>query len=471
MTADFFCGQFLTDFMQTSFDSLYPADNTPAAAPVLTVTALNQQVARLLERSFPLTWISGEVSNFTKASSGHWYFTLKDDAAQVRAVMFRGRAQYAGFIPREGDKVEVRALVTLYGARGDYQINVEAIRRAGVGALFEAFLRLKERLGAQGWFDQDRKRALPLFTRSVGIVTSPQAAALRDVLAALRRRAPHVDIVLYPAPVQGQGAAERIAAAIDAASRRAEVDVLLVCRGGGSIEDLWSFNEEVVARAIVSCSVPVISGVGHETDFTIADFSADLRAATPTAAAELAVTPRADWMASLKADAIDIRRAMQRTLADSNQTLDNLSRRLQSPSARIGGQRLQLTALATALSHAVKAPLGEQRYELAQWRSRWQRQRPDVRAWRAEIASQQRHFAAGFASQLRARRHALAALTAQLELLNPQRTLERGYAIVSDSAGHVLRSPQQIKPQDKLTVRLAEGTAEVGVASVQEQLG
>ena len=470
MTADFFCGQFLTDFMQTSFDSLYPADN-PAAAPVLTVTALNQQVARLLERSFPLTWISGEVSNFTKASSGHWYFTLKDDAAQVRAVMFRGRAQYAGFIPREGDKVEVRALVTLYGARGDYQINVEAIRRAGVGALFEAFLRLKERLGAQGWFDQDRKRALPLFTRNVGIVTSPQAAALRDVLAALRRRAPHVNIVLYPAPVQGQGAAGHIAAAIDAASRRAEVDVLLVCRGGGSIEDLWSFNEEVVARAIVSCSVPVISGVGHETDFTIADFSADLRAATPTAAAELAVTPRADWLASLKADAIDIRRAMQRTLADSNQTLDNLSRRLQSPSARIGGQRLQLTALATALSHAVRAPLGEQRYELAQWRSRWQRQRPDVRAWRAEISSQQRHFAAGLASQLRARRHALAALTAQLELLNPQRTLERGYAIVSDSAGHVLRSPQQIKPQDKLTVRLAEGTAEVGVASVQEQLG
>ncbi len=470
MTASFFCGQFLTDFMQTSFDSLYPADNAVSAAPVLTVTALNQQVARLLERSFPLTWIAGEISNFTKASSGHWYFTLKDDAAQVRAVMFRGRAQYAGFIPREGDKVEVRALVTLYGARGDYQINVEAIRRAGVGALFEAFLRLKERLGAQGWFDQHRKRALPLFTRSVGIVTSLQAAALRDVLAALRRRAPHVNIVLYPAPVQGQGAAERIAAAIDAASIRAEVDVLLVCRGGGSIEDLWSFNEESVARAIVSCSVPVISGVGHETDFTIADFSADLRAATPTAAAELAVTPRADWMASLKADTIDIRRAMQRTLADNSQSLDNLSRRLQSPSARIGGQRLQLTALSTALTHAVKAPLGEQRYALAQFRSRWQRQRPDVRAWRAEIASQQRHFAAGLASQLRARRHALGALAAQLELLNPQRTLERGYAIVSDSAGHVLRSPGQIKPRDTLTVRLAEGTASVGVASVQGEL-
>jgi len=447
-----------------------PAESPVAGPPVLTVTALNQQVARLLERSFPLSWIAGEISNFTRASSGHWYFTLKDDGAQVRAVMFRGRAQYAGFIPREGDKVEVRALVTLYGARGDYQINVEAIRRAGVGALFEAFLRLKERLEAQGWFDPQRKRPLPLFTRRVGIVTSPQAAALRDILAALRRRAPHVDIVLYPAPVQGQGAAERIAAAINAASQRAEVDVLLVCRGGGSIEDLWSFNEEVVARAIVTCAMPVISGVGHETDFTIADFAADVRAATPTAAAELAVTPRADWLASINADLIDLRRAMARTLGEASQSLDNWSRRLQSPSARIGGQRLQLTALSTALSHAARAPVNAQRYELAQWRSRWARHRPDVRAWRAEIASQQRHFAAGLASQLRSRRQHLAALSAQLELLNPQRTLERGYAIVSDSAGHVLRKPGEIRPAEVLTVRLAEGTAQVGVASVQESL-
>ncbi|TFW16777.1 exodeoxyribonuclease VII large subunit, partial [Massilia arenosa] len=300
------------------------ADPAYAAPPVLTVTALNQQVARLLERTFPLVWIGGEISNFTRAASGHWYFTLKDDAAQVRAVMFRSRAQFAGFQPREGDKVEVRALVTLYGARGDYQINVEAIRRAGVGQLFEAFLRLKERLGAMGLFDPERKRALPLFARAIGIVTSPQAAALRDVLTALRRRAPHVRVILYPAPVQGQGAAERIAQAIRTASARAEVDVLLVCRGGGSIEDLWSFNEEVVAHAIVGASMPVISGVGHETDFTIADFSADLRAATPTAAAELAATAHADWFASLRGDALDLHRAMQRQLAEANQGLDNL---------------------------------------------------------------------------------------------------------------------------------------------------
>ncbi|HEX8603178.1 MAG TPA: exodeoxyribonuclease VII large subunit, partial [Pseudoduganella sp.] len=324
-------------------------DSAAGQSAVITVSALNQAVSRLLERSFPLTWIAGEISNFTRASSGHWYFTLKDDAAQVRAVMFRGRAQYAGFMPREGDKVEVRALVTLYGPRGDYQINVEAIRRAGVGALFEAFMRLKERLAAAGLFDEDRKRALPLFVRTIGIVTSPQAAALRDVLTALRRRAPHVNVVLYPALVQGQLAAGQIAQAVRTASARAECDVLIVCRGGGSIEDLWCFNDEAVAYAIAECAMPVISGVGHETDFTIADFAADLRAATPTAAAELAATPRADWLASLRADATDLHRAMRRTLNDAGQTLDHQARRLLSPTARIRQQRLAVLALATAL--------------------------------------------------------------------------------------------------------------------------
>jgi exodeoxyribonuclease VII large subunit len=449
----------------------YPeADPAYAAPPVLTVTALNQQVARLLERSFPLVWIGGEISNFTRASSGHWYFTLKDEAAQVRAVMFRSRAQLAGFTPREGDKVEVRALVTLYGARGDYQINVEAIRRAGVGQLYEAFLRLKDKLSAQGLFDQERKRALPLFTRSIGIVTSPQAAALRDVLTALGRRAPHVRIVLYPAPVQGQFAADKIAEAIMTASRRAEVDVLLVCRGGGSIEDLWCFNEECVARAIAACAIPVISGVGHETDFTIADFAADLRAATPTAAAELAATARGDWIASLRADAGDLQRAMERILSEANQGLDNCSRRLLSPSAQIAHQRLKLASMAAALTHAVRAPLGRNGMALAQLQQRWARHRPDVRALREKIASEQRHLNTGLCNQVRQRRHALDALAAQLEMLNPQRTLERGYAIVRDARGQVLRAPGQIKVHEALTLRLAQGSAEVGVASVQSLL-
>ena len=446
------------------------ADSAYAAPPVLTVTSLNQQVARLLERSFPLVWIAGEISNFTRAASGHWYFTLKDDAAQVRAVMFRGRAQYAGFVPREGDKVEVRALVTLYGARGDYQINCEAIRRAGVGALFEAFVRLKEKLTREGLFDEDRKRPLPLFTRSIGIVTSPQAAALRDVLTALKRRAPHVRVVLYPAPVQGQGAAEKIAEAIRTASRRAEVDVLIVARGGGSIEDLWSFNEEIVAREIAAAGMPVISGVGHETDFTIADFAADLRAATPTAAAELAATARADWLASLRGDASDLRRAMERILADASQGLDNVSRRLVSPSAQIANQRLQLLGMATGLTHAVRTPINRSNVLLAQLQQRWARHRPDMRTIRTQLAADQRHLAASMAGILRQRREAFGALAAQLELLNPQRTLERGYAIVSDAKGTVLRSPGQIKARDTLLVRLAEGSAEVSVAGVQDLL-
>jgi exodeoxyribonuclease VII large subunit len=451
---------------------LTPQDADPAyaAPPVLSVTALNQQVARLLERTFPLVWIGGEISNFTRAASGHWYFTLKDDAAQVRAVMFRGRAQYAGFTPREGDKVEVRALVTLYGARGDYQINVEAIRRAGVGALYEAFMRLKDKLSSEGLFDQERKRPLPLFTRAIGIVTSPQAAALRDILTALRRRAPHVRVVLYPAPVQGQGAAEKIAEAIATASSRREVDVLLVCRGGGSIEDLWSFNEEIVARAINAASMPVISGVGHETDFTIADFAADLRAATPTAAAELAATARDDWMSSLENDADDLRRAMERILSEANQNLDSLSRRMISPSDRIAHQRLKLLGMASSLTHAVRAPVNRNGVLLAQLQQRWARHLPDVRSLRALLGSERRQLAASMGSQLRQRREALGALSSQLELLNPQRTLERGYAIVSNAKGKVLHSPGQIRPRDTIVVRLAEGSAEVGVASVQALL-
>jgi exodeoxyribonuclease VII large subunit len=441
-------------------------DSAPAAAPVITVTALNQAVARLLERSFPLTWISGEVSNFTRASSGHWYFTLKDDAAQVRAVMFRGRAQYAGFVPREGDKVEVRALVTLYGARGDYQINVEAIRRAGVGSLFEAFQRLKEKLDAAGLFHPDRKRALPLFPRTVGIVTSPQAAALRDVLTALKRRAPHVHIVLYPTPVQGQGAAEKIAAAIDTASLRNDCDVLIVCRGGGSIEDLWSFNDEEVAYAVANCRMPVISGVGHETDFTICDFAADLRAATPTAAAELAVTPRADWMASLRADVIDLRRAMRRSAGDAAQTLDSYTRRLLNPGAQIKQQRLKLLALSTAMMHANRMPLSQARFQLDRLSGRLGARKPDMSAARSALAGLQHRAAISVSRQLAQRRDALSALSSQLELLNPQRTLERGYAIVTDGQGAVVRSPAQIQPQSHLTIRIAEGSAAITVATV-----
>ncbi|HEY0846209.1 MAG TPA: exodeoxyribonuclease VII large subunit [Noviherbaspirillum sp.] len=442
-------------------------ENLDGKPPVLTVSALNQAVARMLERNFPLAWVSGEISNFTRAASGHWYFTLKDDAAQVRAVMFRGRAQYAGFNPREGDKVEVRALVTLYAPRGDYQLNVEAIRRAGVGNLYEAFLQLKEKLNAEGLFDPARKRPLSLFARTIGIVTSPQAAALRDILTTLKRRAPHVHVILYPTPVQGEGAGQKIAQAIRTASDRAECDTLLVCRGGGSIEDLWSFNEEVVARAIVACSMPVISGVGHETDFTIADFAADLRAPTPTAAAEMAAAPRADWLATLKANADDLARAFRRHVADKGQALDWLSRRLISPSTYIGHERLKLRGLQTRVAHATRTPLSQARYALSHLQTRLAAQLPRTDAARARLNDNSRRMGTRMSTRLAQRRQALAALAAQLELLNPQRTLERGYAMVLDGKGRIIRAPESLRPRDIVTVRLAEGSAEVGIASVQ----
>ncbi|HEY4801925.1 MAG TPA: exodeoxyribonuclease VII large subunit, partial [Paraburkholderia sp.] len=269
----------------------FSASSASSGDVVVPVSALNRAIASMLERTFPLAWISGEVSNFTRAASGHWYFSIKDAQAQIRCVMFRGRAQYAEFTPREGDRIEVRALVTMYEPRGELQLNVEAVRRTGQGRLYEAFLRLKAQLEAEGLFDPERKRALPSHPRAIGVITSMQAAALRDVLTTLCRRAPHVPVIVYPAPVQGAGSAEKLTAMLETANARNEVDVLVLCRGGGSIEDLWSFNDETLARAIAASAIPVVSGVGHETDFTIADFAADVRAPTPTGAAEL-VSPQ-----------------------------------------------------------------------------------------------------------------------------------------------------------------------------------
>ncbi len=450
-----------TDFFQK------PPEST---APVLSVSDLNQAVARLLERHFPLMWVSGEISNFTRAASGHWYFSLKDASAQVRAVMFRGRAQYADFMPREGDKVEVRTLVTLYAARGDFQLSVEAIRRAGVGSLYEAFLRLKQKLQTEGLFDPLHKRALPLFPRAIGIVTSPQAAALRDVLTTLQRRAPHVRIVLYPTPVQGDGAAQKIAAALTLASQHAEVDVLLLCRGGGSIEDLWSFNDEAVARAIAASAVPVIAGVGHETDITIADFVADMRAPTPTAAAELACRARSEWTAELGGNALALTRFFRRSIGEKNQTLDWLSHRLPSPAATIRHHRLLHDTLQLRLARAAQTPIVEARHALRHLDSRLRMHQPNPRAARLLIAETQRRLNAGIRRRHADASRALSTLHTQLELLNPQRTLERGYAIITTATGAIVRAPHQLQPRDVVTATLADGCVQIGIASVQQTL-
>ena len=441
-------------------------ENMPENPEILTVSQLNQAVSRLLERNFPLAWVSGEISNFTRAASGHWYFTLKDQGAQVRAVMFKSRAQFADFNPREGDKVEARALVSLYQPRGDFQLNVEAIRRAGVGNLYEAFLKLKKKLADEGLFDQERKRALPVFPETIGIVTSLQAAALRDVLTTLRRRASHVKIILYPTAVQGDGSAEKIATAINTASVRAECDLLLVCRGGGSMEDLWSFNDETVARAIAASSMPVIAGIGHETDFTIADFVADLRAPTPTAAAEMAATPRQDWIYILSEHVQDLRSSMRRQLDKYAQTLDWHARRLQSPSAAIAHQKLRLTGLHSRLHHGATIPLTAARFRFAQLIRRLQHQIPDTRMQRTQLTEQCRRLSAAFTANTTAQHQQLLALQMQLELLAPQRTLERGYAILRDDKGNILRQPDAIRPPQSLNLTLAGGSARIDISDV-----
>lgn len=443
----------------------YASDATfePSVVPV---SRLNQAAAQLLERNFPLTWVSGEISNFTRAASGHCYFTLKDEAAQARAVMFRNRVQLSGFMPKNGDRVEVRALVTLYVPRGDFQLNVEAIRRAGVGNLYEAFLRLKTKLENEGLFNPANKLPLPAFPKTIGLITSPQAAALQDVLATLQRRAPQVRLIVYPTPVQGESAAQQIAQAISAASARAECDLLLLCRGGGSLEDLWSFNEEAVARAIAACHLPVIAGIGHETDVTIADFTADLRAPTPTAAAELACRAQSDWLLDLDAHSLRLRHAMQRRLNDRAQALDGLSRRLISPLAYIARERLKLQAKTTRLTHVGRERLSTTRHAMQHLQTRLSAQLPNTTSRRNTLEERQRRLAQGIRNHITQQRQTLNALTAQLELLNPQRTLERGYAIVSNDQGQILRSPSELRAKETIAIQLAEGSATVEMAKV-----
>jgi exodeoxyribonuclease VII large subunit len=445
-------------------------DRGAGDSDVIPVSALNRAIGAALERNFPLTWVSGEVSNFTRAASGHWYFSIKDASAQIRCVMFRGRAQYAEFTPREGDRIEVRALVTMYEPRGELQLNVEAVRRTGQGRLYEAFLRLKAQLEAEGLFDPERKRSVPAHPRAIGIVTSLQAAALRDVLTTLARRAPHVPVVIYPAPVQGTGAAEKLAAMVEAANRRAEIDVLIVCRGGGSIEDLWAFNEAVLARAIAQSRVPVVSGVGHETDFTIADFAADVRAPTPTAAAELVSPQRAVLLRDLEQHQARLARVTRRLLERHSQQLDWLARRLVSPTQRLARQREQLTQLKLRLAAAASRPVREARARLALAQLRWRAARPDAARAQSRLVQLGERLQRGYQRRHEQRHARLSELAAKTALLSPLRTLERGYAALLDGQGRAVRSPAALKPGRNVTVYLAEGVADLGIADVQPRL-
>ena len=432
-------------------------------ARVISVAELNRLAKELIEQNLPLMWVAGEISNFTRAASGHCYFSLKDAQAQVRCVMFRHRMQLQDWRPENGMQVEVRACPSFYEQRGEFQLNVEAMRRSGLGALYEAFEKLKARLQAEGLFDAAAKQPLPRFPRAIGVVTSLQAAALRDVLTTLRRRMAAIPVIVYPTAVQGAGAGAQIAAAIGTADARAECDVLIVCRGGGSIEDLWAFNEEVVARAIHACTLPVVCGIGHETDFTIADFVADARAPTPTAAAQMASPNRDDLRQDLSHLYQRLARVTERALERRMQQLDVLARRLTHPGERIANQLAQLGHLASRLRSAWQMTSGNSEWRLRELYQQLLALRPDFTV----LATRQQTLAQRLASAAAHRIDALGAevrsLAAQLAQLNPSAVLERGYSMVETAAGDIVRDSAQIERDDEVKLTFAQGWARAQV--------
>lgn len=451
--------------MQGYNASMFDLPSQTSAARVLTVSDLNRRVRECLETAIPLLWVAGEISNLSHAASGHVYFTLKDDGAQVRCVMWRSRAQLLGRRLQNGQQVEVRALPGFYEARGEFQLTVETVRQAGQGSLFERFLELKSRLEREGLFAAANKRPLPAFPRRIGIVTSPQAAALRDVLATLQRRSPHVALALYPTQVQGDGAAVGIATAIAAAAADGN-DVLILCRGGGSLEDLWAFNEEAVARAIRSSAVPVVSGIGHETDFTIADFAADLRAATPTAAAELAGPDRAALLARLAELERLLRRRCEQSLAEHGQRLDWLAARLVHPAERLVRQHERLAAGRRQLERAFLSRIesGRHRLHLAGLRLTASRPQAGSRREHLEALASRLKRTRGHALEVRAAK--LRALAASLNQLDPLRVLARGYTLALAPDGRAVRDAGALQSGDRLQLVFARGKAAATVDEV-----
>jgi exodeoxyribonuclease VII large subunit len=421
----------------------------PSARPVWGVAALLLATADALAARFGALAVRGELSGFSRAASGHCYFALKDEAgaaALLRCALFRRAASLLDFAPADGQKVELRGRLSVYDARGELQLVVESMQRVGAGTLYEEFLRLRAKLEAAGLFDAARKRALPRLPAALGVVTSLGAAALRDVLTALARRSPHVRVVVYPAPVQGVEAPPALVAALARAAGRREVDALLLVRGGGSLEDLWAFNDERVVRAIVASPLPVVCGVGHETDITLADLAADLRAPTPTAAAELAAPARADLLALLEARAAAVARALERALQSRAQRLDLLAARLGAPAQRLRSQRERLDALGHRLARALPPALAHGR------------QAADLLALR---------LARSMTLALQHGHARIDAAAARLQAQDPQRVLRRGYAWVEGEDGRPLASAHAVHPGQRVRAVWSDGRARAEIVDVE----
>ena len=425
------------------FESLQDAGRSTPGVQIWPVGSLLRAIADSLEARFNPVAVKGEIAGFSRATSGHCYFNLKDEQGQVRCAMFRRAASMLDFSPRDGLLVEVRGRLGVYEPRGELQLVVESLREAGQGNWVEQFARLKAKLGAEGLFDTARKRSLPLLPRAIGVITSLGAAALHDVVSTLTRRAPHVSVVIYPASVQGTQAAGELLQALNKAVKRAEVDVLLLVRGGGAMEDLWAFNDESLARAIVASPIPVVAGVGHETDFTIADFCADVRAPTPTAAAELCAQPQGVWLRALELTLDRLQNAVDRQLQSSNQRLDWAASRVVQPSHGVAREKAGLVLQAQRLRHAARLALQRQTTQLDSF----------------EKALPKAAYFSATSHRLRLERG-----QTRLELLDPQLVLQRGYAWLSDVQGHALTSTQQLSVGQPVRATLADGEVNLTVS-------
>ena len=400
--------------------------STPNEAKVFSVKEINRLVRELLEQSFPSFWISGEISNFISASSGHWYFSLKDDEAQVRCTMFKNKNMAADWVPKNGEKIEAKCFIGLYEARGEYQLNIELIRHAGAGLLSEAFNQLKEKLLKEGLFEPSRKKPIPQFPKSIGVITSPTGAAIEDILITLKRRSPHIPVFIYPTLVQGKEAPSAIVKALEIANTRMECDVLILARGGGSIEDLWAFNEEIVARAIVASKIPTITGVGHETDTTIADFISDLRAPTPTGAAEIVTGHTVELIKTIQVYKNQLNKMMANVIRELMQKIDYLEKRLISPKQQLQRQKEQIHQYLLRINQSMKNAMIQYRLNIDK-------------------------------------------LKLNLDHLSPHAVLSRGYSIVTNVEGQIVNNVAQLKLNDKIHIQLNHGQADANISDLKNK--
>lgn len=439
---------------------------TPEA---LSVSELNARARTLLEGHLAGLWVTGEVSNLTRAASGHYYFSLKDSHAQVRCVLFKGVAATLSIPLKEGDHIEVSGKISIYEARGEFQITIMAVRSKGLGKLYEAYERLKQQLLNEGLFAPERKKALPPHPHTIGVVTSLAAAALRDVVTTLKRRHSGLRVIVYPTAVQGTGSEKQIAAAIETANQRQEADLLIVCRGGGSIEDLWSYNEEIVVRAIANSNLPVVSGVGHETDFTLADFVADVRAPTPTAAAELVSPDLAQLRQHLRQYQYTLQQLLQQRYYDAAQKLDWLAHQLRHPRQNWLQQQTELQHLQQQLSTGMRRIYTRQQHLIDQQQQQLQFLKPQPARLTQQLANWSKQLHQAWLTAFSYKKQQLTQQSSLLAAISPQHILARGYSVVTNKQGHVVTDGDKLKLGQQLNIRFAHGERSVQVLATTTQ--